>query len=243
MAREKELIEEEKQKQEQIKALKDHITLEEDLGKFVMPLVAGNEVKLKPNKWGDNAVSASEAYYSNSMYSETSNKIRKGLHEKDLETARRNGIAERPPTPSDFQLMSYAKALYDESFQNLSLGDLENIVKTKAGGLELKISEDIKKLSLADAQKDFFEEAKIKGFYKEGEPLDMESIGEKMKDTKSAKNFALVQTYQGMLDEAYKFALINLYTQKTFYESVNMQANKIHEELEVKKAGPKKKAN
>jgi hypothetical protein len=112
-------------------------------------IVGSREILKNQALYGAIGVKNAEAAYDEGIYSEPSQQIRRELYAKKREEANQLGTYARPSV-SDYDVEKEIIGTIELSKAELSLGDLEKVVKGFAGNLDLEVPEELRDYRATD---------------------------------------------------------------------------------------------
>lgn len=121
--------------------------------KLYQNIAGSNQVKSDPFLYGQLGLQGGEETYISSMDSEEIRKRKDQDYKQRRKEGERLGIAGEPAYPTDYSVSLRIVKQLEESKALLSLGELEEVIKNVASGLELSVPEEI---SVPEELRDMF---------------------------------------------------------------------------------------
>jgi hypothetical protein len=188
-------------------------------------IVGTNVAKSDPTRYGSFGLEVAEPAYDNVMQSEAIAKVRNAEYQNKKAEYQSRGVFGDPAYLSNPEVSNLVMKQIDEQMSIASLGELYNVIKKIAPGLDFKIPEQLKGLSQTKLMQSAIEK---KALTDKG--LDAKKLSE---DEQNA--FALYQTLSSTYKEANVLNLLNA----GVYGQANAVGNAIWEKYNPK---PKEEA-
>lgn len=113
-------------------------------------VVGSNYLRKNTSQFGELGKNIGDSYYKEAMASDEAKKIRDGIHEEEEKKREQYGIADEVPHTDNYYVTKKIIEMTEHAFLGLPLGRLEESIKKVVEGLEFKVPNELRDVTVAE---------------------------------------------------------------------------------------------